>query len=73
MSEHRPRPQTEVAAPRKVARIRIGSFALVLLFGLGVLTWVAGVYWLTIVLAVAFVAVAVGITLASWHASGEAG
>ncbi|MEU4405800.1 hypothetical protein AB0F88_14840 [Streptosporangium sp. NPDC023963] len=47
------------ATPRDVVHIRLGSFALIAVIGLGVLGVVAGITWLTVAMAVlALIAIA---------------
>lgn len=52
------------ATPRDVVHIRLGSFALVAIIGVGVLGLVAGIKWLTVVMAVLGVIAIVDICLA---------
>lgn len=52
------------ATPRDVVHIRLGSFALVAIVGIGVLGLVAGIRWLTVVMAVLGVIAIVDICLA---------
>ncbi|MER7132024.1 hypothetical protein [Streptosporangium saharense] len=50
--------------PRDVVHIRLGSFALVATIGIGVLGFVAGLTWLTVLMALLTVAAIVDIVLA---------
>ncbi|MER7206431.1 hypothetical protein [Streptosporangium sp. NPDC000239] len=52
------------ATPRDVVHIRLGSFALIAAVGIGVLGFVAGLTWLTVVMALAVVVAVVDIALA---------
>lgn len=52
------------ATPRDVVHIRLGSFALVAIVGVGVLGLVAGIRWLAVVMAVLGVIAIVDICLA---------
>ncbi|MGS2648080.1 hypothetical protein [Streptosporangium sp. G12] len=52
------------ATPRDVVHIRLGSFALIAVIGLGVLGLVAGITWLTVAMAVLAVIAIADIVLA---------
>ncbi|MFF3437484.1 hypothetical protein [Streptosporangium sp. NPDC002721] len=52
------------ATPRDVVHIRLGSFALIAVIGLGVLGVVAGITWLTVAMAVLAVIAIADIVLA---------
>ncbi|WP_329083194.1 MULTISPECIES: hypothetical protein [unclassified Streptosporangium] len=52
------------ATPRDVVHIRLGSFALIAVIGLGVLGLVAGITWLTVAMAVLAVIAIADIALA---------